>query len=114
MPRYANRVDKNQSAIVDYMREQGAIVEVMHLAKMGFPDLVAFYQGRILLVEVKRPRGKLTKAQKEWHKRAGGYAAIVRSIDEATLLLEEAEKGGSIKELLERFRDRVKKLDKQQ
>lgn len=81
--RYDNRVDSNQAEIVAAFRSLGAGVCTMQMAKGGFPDLVVFIGSLIALVEVKGEKGRLTKAQVEWHERHGAYAHIVRSVEDA-------------------------------
>ena len=37
--------------------------------KAGVPDLVIVYRGRLIAIELKAPRGRLTAAQRAMHKR---------------------------------------------
>jgi hypothetical protein len=51
----------------------------------GFPDVVCYWCGECLLVEVKAPGGSLSKAQKDCHERlraAGFQVVVARSIDD--------------------------------
>lgn len=82
-PRRAARVDKNQGEIVTALRAVGATVAPMHTAGAGFPDLVVGYRGVTYLLEVKGPRGRLTKDQVSWHEEWRGHVAIVRTVEEA-------------------------------
>ena len=50
--RYANRIDANQNAIVDALREAGASVRVISQGD-GIPDLLVGYKNFTILMEVK-------------------------------------------------------------
>jgi hypothetical protein len=61
----------------------------------GGADLVGFVHGtgRFFALEVKTPTGRVRKNQELWiaHvNRNGGYAVVVRSVEEALTALEEA------------------------
>ena len=58
--RYAKRKDENQADIVKALRKAGAYVIVQ-----DHPDLLTYYEGWWLPLEVKSAKGKLTKRQKE-------------------------------------------------
>jgi hypothetical protein len=92
MPKYARRVDLNQSPIVDAFRQAGARVRVTSDLGRGHPDLIVVWEddwgrSRTEFVEVKSPKGKLTKAQLEWIEETGITPHIVRSPKEAIELL---------------------------
>lgn len=92
MPRYARRVDLNQSPIVDAFRQAGARVRVTSDLGRGHPDLIVVFEDadgrtRTEFVEVKGPKGKLTKPQREWIEQTGITPRIVRSPEEAIELL---------------------------
>ena len=98
MPQYAAKVDGNQQAIVDGLRELGFVVEITHRLPK-FVDLVvsgfrrtwskstttAVWTGdvedepRALLVEVKMPgeRENLTPAEEKLAERWEGHAYLV-------------------------------------
>jgi len=64
----------------------------------GSADLVGILgpQGRFMALEVKRPRGKPTEAQELFLalvRRRGGFAAVVRSVEEAVAALARARAG---------------------
>lgn len=85
MPR-ARRVDENQEAVVDAFRQAGARVRVCSEIGKGHPDLIVVWDGwnpPTRYVEVKGPKGKLTKAQREWIAETGITPTIVRSPLEA-------------------------------
>lgn len=79
--RRAAKRDRNESQIVAAFRRLGWSVE--HLSGKGTPDLLVGRAGRLLLVEVKGPKGKLTGDQETWHKGwQGPPPCIVRSVDD--------------------------------
>lgn len=53
----------------------------------GFPDVVAYYRGRVYLLEIKTPSGRLTLDERCWHDAWPGCAHIVRSVDEALAVI---------------------------
>lgn len=54
--------DWNEASIVAALRGIG--VDVWRMSGEGLPDLLTHSRGKWLPIEVKRPRGKLTPAQK--------------------------------------------------
>ena len=57
----------------------------------GIPDLIACIAGRFYAFEVKTPSGKVTKLQEATIRKinkAGGTAAVVRSVEEVKKILE--------------------------
>lgn len=77
--RRAARVDANQQAIVDRLRECSVSVEII-----GKPlDLLVCCRGETSLVECKTKDGDLTKAQVEFLSRWPGKVFVVRTPDEA-------------------------------
>jgi hypothetical protein len=94
--RRANRVDYNQSVIVESLRKAGAYVKVVTMGD-GVPDLLVGYKGFTLLLEVKdgdKPpsQRKLTEAeQKFFDEWTGGILAIVESIEDALAILKRCE-----------------------
>mgnify|MGYP006266536955 CR=1 FL=1 len=67
--RYAARVDQNQAAIVQALRDAGAYVWII-----GLPvDLLVGYAGKTFLVEIKRDhRARLTALQRDFFESWGG------------------------------------------
>lgn len=65
----------------------------------GIPDIICCIGGRFVALEVKNEKGKTTKLQEitlNAIHRAGGYAAVVRSLDEVKTIVaavKEAEHG---------------------
>lgn len=87
----ARKVDGNQAEIVQALRKAGATVYCAHAVGHGFPDLVIAFRERVLLAEVKMPKGKLTSAERKWHAEWPIPVPILRSIDDALRMLEDIE-----------------------
>lgn len=67
---------------------------------VGDPYCTATVQliGRFIALEIKTARGRTTEEQEQWLKlvrRMGGFAAVVRSVQEAREALERARRGES-------------------
>ena len=94
--RRANRVDYNQSVIVESLRKAGAYVRIVTMGD-GVPDLLVGYKGFTLLLEVKdgdKPpsQRKLTEAeQKFFDEWTGGLLAVVESVEDALAILRTCE-----------------------
>ena len=89
MTLWAKRTDANHAEIRDAMRAAGATVEDMSGSGKGMPDtLVYTADGRLLLVEIKMPKGTLTAAQVRFHARFP--VNVVRSVEEAIRLITNA------------------------
>lgn len=83
---FARRTDANHAAIRDAMRKAGAEVEDLSGTGKGMPDtLVYTADGRLLLVEIKMPKGTLTAAQVRFHARFPVH--IVRTVEAAINLV---------------------------
>jgi Holliday junction resolvase len=76
--------DWNEPAIVDALRAIG--VRVWRLSGPGLPDLLTHYRGIWSVIEVKKPRGKLTDAQ--CNTRALAHFPVVETIDQALALFQ--------------------------
>ena len=81
---YAKRTDGNQSEIIAALRAvlPEASVHPASAAGDGFPDLAIGLWDDNYLVELKRPGGKLTKAQERWHARWKGNRAVCKTTAE--------------------------------
>lgn len=79
----AAKVDSNQAAIVSALEKTGATVQTLGQVGKGCPDLLVGRLGKLVLLEVKSKKGKLTPDQEEWHRRWRGQVAIVRDEYEA-------------------------------
>jgi len=96
-----------QQAIVNYLRAMGWYVVVTDAGeaaraarerhrrgriRAGTPDLVALRGGRGMMIEVKRPSGRLTERQRMEHDRLrelGVPVTIARSVEDVERFLEE-------------------------
>jgi len=87
MVRRAARVDENQGEIVAALRRAGCSVLSLAPIGKGAPDILAGYRGKNVLLEVKRPKGKLNDQQKEFRDQWRGDLCVVRSVDEALMVL---------------------------
>lgn len=90
-----------EKEIVTALQAQGLMVvkvpnealwrqRVPHAVK-GFPDLMVILPKRIVFFEVKAPKGRLSPAQEEVHKRLwylGHEVYVVRDVDEALYYLQ--------------------------
>lgn len=78
------KADANQPAIVAALREYGCSVSHTHMVGKGFPDVVAGYQGKNYLIEIKdgdKPLSarQLTPDEKSWHESWHGDVRILES-----------------------------------
>lgn len=81
--RRASRTDATQAAIVDALRRVGCQVKDTSGVGYGFPDLVIRSpRGKIILMEVKTARGRLTPQQVAWHC-YWPETVLVRTVEEA-------------------------------
>lgn len=65
---------------------------------VGSADLVGILNGRFVALEIKTPTGRASAEQKLWLalvRQRGGFAAVVRSIDEARRAIARARLGDS-------------------
>jgi hypothetical protein len=63
---------------------------------VGSADLVGCLRGRFVALEVKTPTGRATQEQRQWLavvRLHGGFAAVVRSVDEARAAIARARLG---------------------
>lgn len=89
------RTDHNQKRIVEALRRVGATVFSLHKVGQGCPDLLVGYRGRNLLIEVKnsdqvKSKRKLTPDEKQFHESWRGQVAIVETVDEALMVLNNS------------------------
>ena len=70
-----------------YLRRRGCLVASLHTMGKGVPDLLALLPGgRLVLIEVKSPKGKLTPDQKKFIS-DGWPVAVVRDESDCDRLL---------------------------
>lgn len=93
--RKAAKIDDNQKAIVNVLRQIGASVQSLAATGKGCPDLLVGYHGINYLMEVKDgdkvlSKQELTIHQEHWHSLWRGSVHVVKSVDEALkILLDE-------------------------
>jgi len=82
MPRWAAKTDRSHKPIVQALRKVGC--KVVSLARFGdgVPDLLVRVGSRVVLIEVKEPKGKLRPDQ-EAFLRDWPETIIVRSVSDA-------------------------------
>lgn len=85
--RRASKIDANHREIVTALRKAGCSVLSLAALGKGAPDLLIGHKGRNVLIEVKRPKGKLNEQQKAFKAIWRGDLCVVRSIDDALLIL---------------------------
>lgn len=95
--RHGAKVDRNQKAIVDGLRDYGCSVEEIKGRKKGTPDLLVGFMGMNLLIEVKpdvpdKRERNLKPDQVEWHFRWKGQVEVAHDLREAIVIVEHARK----------------------
>ena len=93
MTLWAKRTDGNHAEIRQAMRDAGCKVFDLSGAGKGAPDTIVFNPttGRLWLVEIKMPNGKLTPPQVDFHRDFPVH--IVRSVEDAMELIKNASVG---------------------
>jgi Holliday junction resolvase len=92
------RVEHNiQSQVIEYLAYNGFKVwrnnvgairhddRIIRCGKVGSSDVFAVKNGKFYSIEIKKPKGKVTEAQKQWLEDValhGGVALVVRSLEE--------------------------------
>jgi Holliday junction resolvase len=87
MRHYGAKRDDNEVEIVNALRAIGA--SVAHLSSKGIPDLLVSFKNKLYLIEVKKPKGKLTPDQIKFHENWKGEIHIVRTVQEAIEILNK-------------------------
>jgi len=78
-----------QTSIIKAFKKLGGDALKVDWSKPGYPDLVAFLDGKIYLIEVKRKGGRLSPMQKfvhEYLKGLGIEVIVAYSVDDISLL----------------------------
>ena len=95
-----------QAAIVELLELRGAVVSVTDASRVwsksghvmrskvreGWPDITCVYGGITFFIEVKAPKGVVSKKQHEVHNAircAGGVVYVVRSVDKVCQILDD-------------------------
>lgn len=91
--RYADmtydKKDNNHDEIVDALKKAGAKVASLTSIKYGCPDILIGWKGRMIFAEIKSKKGKLSPAQIRFFEEWGDSVTILRSIDDAMMLLKD-------------------------
>jgi hypothetical protein len=83
------RTDANQAIIVSALRQFGASVKDIHTVGGCF-DFLCGYHGQDFKFEVKSDRGRLTKAEIEFHKSwRGSPVYVIHTFEEAIEIITE-------------------------
>lgn len=91
--RYARKKDANQGPIVTGLIQAGYSVFDASAVGAGFPDLVVggvcrrTGERRTWIMEVKTIKGKLNPLQVEWHDTWRGPIHVIRSLDDALMVV---------------------------
>jgi len=91
--RFRAKVDRNQSEIVQALRDIGCSVQSLAALGKGVPDLLVGRRGRNWLMEVKDGKSspskrKLTEDEESWHAHWQGNVTTVSSIEEAIQVVQ--------------------------
>lgn len=85
--KHFRRADKNQSAVVAYLRRFHVRVAITNQVGFGFPDLVCSFQGYNFLVEVKQPGRQLRPDQVKFHNNWDGPIHMVETGTQALQII---------------------------
>jgi hypothetical protein len=81
--RLKGRVDLTQRDIVLALRKAGAKVLILSNVGNGCADLAVGFRGRLLLMEVKSPKGRLTPDELFFYDNWLEYMVVVYSVEDA-------------------------------
>lgn len=81
--RKRGRVDKTQAEIVLALRAAGAKVAILSNVGGGVPDLLALYNGTLLLIECKSKGGRMTEEEQAFYNEWQDCMVVVYSAEEA-------------------------------
>jgi hypothetical protein len=86
------RTDANQASIVKALRDMGVSIVCLHQIGKGCGDILAGWQNRNYLFEIKAPGGRLTHDESEFLASWNGQASVIHSAEEAVdIMLEDDE-----------------------
>lgn len=86
MSRRRPRTDVNHKEIVSALRKAGALVQSLAGVGSGCPDILCFASGRLVLLELKAGKGKVTDDQIAFLK-AGWPVFVVRDAESAIAIV---------------------------
>lgn len=85
-----HRVDANQTAIVQALRQMGAAAYSLTGVGGGFPDLLCAFRGQWSLLEIKQPGKTLKATQEAWRAACPCPVYVVTTPAEAMAAVAEA------------------------
>lgn len=88
---------RNNVGTAEHWTERGT-QRVRYGLAPGSADLVGICGGRFIALEVKTPAGRVAPEQVQWLalvRRQGGFAAVVRSVEEARAAIARCRAGGA-------------------
>jgi hypothetical protein len=97
-PALQGKRDENEAEIIAAYEAVGATVDQNPVGK-GRTDLDVGFRGVNYKVEVKRPGGRLTDVQVDWHLKWKGQKAIVRNVQEALEVIGIQICAGKVEEI---------------
>jgi hypothetical protein len=77
------RADLNQFEIIQKLRSIGVSVQPLYVVGFGCPDILAGWQNKNFLMEIKTDKGKLDDYQKKFMENWKGQVAVIHSWEEA-------------------------------
>ena len=80
---YARKTDANHMQIINILRAIGASVFSTHRVGKGFPDIVCGFRGENYLLEIKTPKGELTRDETRFFDSWAGQVHVVITPDDA-------------------------------
>jgi len=91
-------VFRNNVGVANHWNQKTERVEVVRYGlAVGSSDLIGIVGGRFMALEVKTPKGRVTPEQALFQRLVrsmGGFACVVRSVEEAEAAVERALAGG--------------------
>ena len=76
------KVDRNQKAITEALRDLGISVSITSDVAKGFPDIIVGFRGENYLIELKSGKGKQEDSQIKFESLWTGQYSVCRTLDE--------------------------------
>ncbi len=89
--RFAKRIDQNHVEIVNELRKRGINVENLSDSGKGLTDIVTWYRGDTVFIELKRntDRAAVKKTQLRFLSTWKGWCGIAKTVEDAVALATE-------------------------
>lgn len=99
-PAARGRADTTQPDMVEWLEQNGFLVQFLGIVGLGCPDLlIGTPWGELVLVECKSPGGRLTPQQREWHTRWQRFPRCMpKSVTELRGWMEKRRKAYFLRE----------------